>query len=130
MRRAGQPKTTTLPTPRRVITDAMITELATEADVDERTVLRRLAGLPVRGRPGRRVDAALVKAHLAAEPVPVYIDPAAGDDSHSGLSREEPLQTFAAYQKRYGDGGHVPVTISASSSSSSNGGSATKNSSR
>ena len=50
------------------IDDALVAAIAAEADADDRTVVRRLAGLPVRGRPGRRVDAALAKRGLLREP--------------------------------------------------------------
>jgi hypothetical protein len=41
------------------VDDALVATLAQAADVDERSVIRRLAGLPVRGRAGRRIDRAL-----------------------------------------------------------------------
>jgi len=47
------------------ITLALVYAIAYEADVDVRTVERRLAGLPVRGRPGRRIDTALTRHGLA-----------------------------------------------------------------
>jgi len=43
----------------RTLTDRDVETLAREADVDPRTVVRRLAGLPVRGRVGVRVDRAI-----------------------------------------------------------------------
>jgi hypothetical protein len=43
------------------IDDAAIARIADRASVDPRTVIRRLAGLPVRGRAGARVDAALAE---------------------------------------------------------------------
>jgi hypothetical protein len=49
------------------IDDSVVADIAREADVDERTVIRRLAGLPVRGRPGRRIDRVL-HARMAAVP--------------------------------------------------------------
>jgi len=39
-----------------VINDAVVREIAEEADTDERSVVRRIAGLPVRGRAGKRID--------------------------------------------------------------------------
>ncbi len=50
----------------RAIDDAIVAALAREADVDERTVIRRLAGLPVRGRAGRRIDRALQTLQIAS----------------------------------------------------------------
>lgn len=38
------------------ITDALVAELADQADVDPRTLIRRLAGLPVRRRACARID--------------------------------------------------------------------------
>lgn len=55
------------------IDDAAVEAIAREADVDARTVVRRLAGLPVRGRPGRRIDAAIavrMSARKQSEPPP------------------------------------------------------------
>jgi hypothetical protein len=46
------------------ITPADVTELAIAADCDPRTVERRLAGLPVRGRVCRRIDAAIAAWRL------------------------------------------------------------------
>jgi len=46
------------------ITDAVVDDIAREADVDRRSVMRRLACLPVRGRSGRRVDAVLERRGL------------------------------------------------------------------
>lgn len=44
-------------TPR--ITDADVDAIASASYADRRTVLRRLVGLPVRGRAAERVDAAI-----------------------------------------------------------------------
>jgi hypothetical protein len=41
------------------ITDDLVDRVAVRADADRRTVIRALAGLPVRGRTGRRVAAAI-----------------------------------------------------------------------
>ena len=38
------------------VTDEVVGEIAKLADVDARSVVRRLAGLPVRGRVGARID--------------------------------------------------------------------------
>lgn len=43
------------------ITDTLVDELAAKADVDPRTMIRALAGLPVRGRTGLRVALVLVE---------------------------------------------------------------------
>jgi hypothetical protein len=43
------------------VDDKLVEEIANEADTDKRSVIRRLAGLEVRGRAGRRIDAALAK---------------------------------------------------------------------
>ncbi len=43
------------------VTDAVVDAIAAEADSDRRSVIRRLAGLPVRGRAGRRIDAVLAR---------------------------------------------------------------------
>ena len=45
--------------PRTDITDDTVALIAARADVDPRTVVRRLAHLPVRGRVGVRVDRAI-----------------------------------------------------------------------
>lgn len=50
------------------MTDAIVNEIAEEADADPRTVIRALAGLPVRGRAGKRVEQALKKRGLIREP--------------------------------------------------------------
>lgn len=42
----------------------VVQEIATEADVDLRSVIKRLARLPVKGRSGRRIDAALARRGL------------------------------------------------------------------
>jgi hypothetical protein len=52
------PGTTMHQTP---IDDTVVAALAEEADADPRSVVRRLAGLKVRGRAGRRIDAAIAK---------------------------------------------------------------------
>ena len=41
------------------VDDALVDRVAQEADTDRRSVIRRLAGLPVRGRAGRRIDQVL-----------------------------------------------------------------------
>ena len=46
-------------TPRTEVTDETVNLIAARADVDPRTVVRRLAHLPVRGRVGVRVDRAI-----------------------------------------------------------------------
>jgi hypothetical protein len=38
------------------IDDRLVEIIASKADVDQRSVIRRLAGLPVRGRTGNRID--------------------------------------------------------------------------
>lgn len=43
------------------VDDNFVAEVATETDTDHRSVVRRLAGLPVKGRAGRRIDAALAR---------------------------------------------------------------------
>jgi hypothetical protein len=55
------------------IDDNLLDEIAAEADADRRSGTRRLAGLPVRGRAGRRIDLVLARraeanAIEAAEP--------------------------------------------------------------
>ena len=45
--------------------DAFVQAVAKDADVDPRSVIRRLAGLPVAGRAGRRIDAAIARRRLA-----------------------------------------------------------------
>lgn len=45
------------------IDDDLVADIAREARADERSVLRRLAGLHVRGRAGERIDAALAVRH-------------------------------------------------------------------
>ena len=44
------------------IDDELIERIARDADADPRSVVRRLAGLPVRGRAGRRIDGVISKA--------------------------------------------------------------------
>jgi hypothetical protein len=46
------------------LTNELVTEVAAEADTDERSVVKRLAGLPVRGRAGPRIDRALERRGL------------------------------------------------------------------
>lgn len=48
-------------TPNGPITDDLVDTLAAKADVDPRTVIRALAGLPVRGRTGLRVALVLAE---------------------------------------------------------------------
>lgn len=55
------------PTP-PAITDALIIALADEAESHRRTVERRLLGLPVKGRPSRRVDVVLERHGLRSAP--------------------------------------------------------------
>ena len=43
------------------VTDADVDRIAEEALADRRTVIRRLAGLPVRGRVQARIDRAMAK---------------------------------------------------------------------
>ncbi|HEY1695815.1 MAG TPA: hypothetical protein VGG39_26790 [Polyangiaceae bacterium] len=61
------PSTDPQPAPRPswpVVDDELIEQIAREADVDRRSVVRRLAGLPVKGKPGRRVDEILLRLRL------------------------------------------------------------------
>lgn len=44
-----------------MVDDAFVDSVAEEADVDKRSVVRRIAGLKVEGKPGRRIDAVLAK---------------------------------------------------------------------
>ena len=48
----------------RRLDEQTVREIAVEADVDERTLLKRIVGLPVRGRTGRRIDAVLARRGL------------------------------------------------------------------
>jgi hypothetical protein len=43
------------------IDDRTVGQIAAKADCDNRTVIRKLAGLPVRGRVGVRVDCAIAE---------------------------------------------------------------------
>lgn len=52
------------------IDDATVRALADRACVDARSVVRRLAGLPVRGRAGARIDAALEEWRTRASASP------------------------------------------------------------
>jgi hypothetical protein len=54
---------------RRQFTEREIQAMADRARVDRRTILRRLAGLPVRGRAGRDADKAIA-AHLGETTTP------------------------------------------------------------
>ena len=45
----------------KAFTDADVAAIAARADVDRRTVVRVLAGLPVKGRPGRRIAAVVAE---------------------------------------------------------------------
>lgn len=42
-----------------VLDEATVRDIARKADVDERSVIKRLAGLPVKGRAGARIEAVL-----------------------------------------------------------------------
>jgi hypothetical protein len=53
------------------VTDAFVAAIAEAADVDTRSVVRRLAGLPVRGRGGRRIDAAIADCAKRIPEAPV-----------------------------------------------------------
>jgi hypothetical protein len=44
------------------VTDALVLKVAGEASADRRSVIRALAGLPVRGLPGQRINRVL-EAH-------------------------------------------------------------------
>lgn len=46
------------------ITDELVDAVAEEAVVDRRSVLRRLAGLEVRGNAGRRLDRVLARRRM------------------------------------------------------------------
>jgi hypothetical protein len=48
-----------------VITDATVADIAEETSTDTRTVIRRIAKLPVKGKPGQRIDRALAARGLA-----------------------------------------------------------------
>jgi hypothetical protein len=50
------------------ITDELIADIAKEADSHRQSVLRRLLGLPVKGRSGRRIDRVLAARGLLTEP--------------------------------------------------------------
>jgi hypothetical protein len=43
------------------ISKQTVEQIAAKADCDERSVIRKLAGLPVRGRVGARVDRAIAE---------------------------------------------------------------------
>ena len=62
--RRTQPTASPEPPAPPVVDDALVAEVAAEADTDPRSVVRRIAGLRVAGRPGRRIDAALVRRGL------------------------------------------------------------------
>ena len=47
------------------IDNETVETIARDADADPRSVVRRLAGLPVKGRPGRRIDDALARRRRA-----------------------------------------------------------------
>jgi hypothetical protein len=49
------------------IDDQVVEDIARAADVDTRSVIRRLAGLPVRGRVGARVDRELALRGFAVQ---------------------------------------------------------------
>jgi len=57
-----------LPPPALRIDDALIDAVAAEADADPRSVVRRIAGLDVKGRAGRRIDTVLMRRGLARGP--------------------------------------------------------------
>jgi hypothetical protein len=48
------------------VDDELVAALAEQASADRRSVVRRLAGLPVRGLAGRRIDAA-IERHARGE---------------------------------------------------------------
>lgn len=47
------------PRPTQLVSDEFVDEIATLADTDRRSVIRRLAGLSVKGRAGMRIDRVL-----------------------------------------------------------------------
>ena len=49
---------------RPMITDALVDAVADAVDADSRSVVRRLAGLPVRGRRGEAIDRELSRRGL------------------------------------------------------------------
>jgi hypothetical protein len=49
------------------VDDEAIARIAERASADERSVMRRLVGLPVRGKCGRRVDDAIRKENASSE---------------------------------------------------------------
>jgi hypothetical protein len=49
------------------VTDDVIREVAEEAQADPRSVVRRLAGLRVRGRVGKRIDLVLAARGMAVD---------------------------------------------------------------
>ena len=51
------------------ITDDDIDRIADRASADRRSVIRRLAGLPVKGRAGARIDAALAEFRSNTAPI-------------------------------------------------------------
>ncbi|HEX3346008.1 MAG TPA: hypothetical protein VHS09_15600 [Polyangiaceae bacterium] len=63
-----QPRTSSPPLAPPAVTDELCRAVADEADVHLQSVARRLAGLPVRGRSGRRIDAALARRGLVPSP--------------------------------------------------------------
>ena len=50
------------------IDDETVATIARDADTDPRSVVRRLAGLPVRGRAGRRIDDAIARRTAGTAP--------------------------------------------------------------
>ena len=48
------------------IDDRTVDSIVEEADADRRSVIRRLVGLPVRGRAGARIDRALAALGISA----------------------------------------------------------------
>ena len=57
--------------------DVTVARIAAETDTDPRTVIRRIAGLPVVGRPGARIDRVLARV-MGTRPPPAK-PPATGE---------------------------------------------------
>jgi hypothetical protein len=78
-----------------LVTDEVLAEICREADVIPASALRRICGLPVRGRVGRRIDAALAKRGIVPVPDDASSDAAddEDDDVEAGADRAEPASS-------------------------------------
>jgi len=113
------------------IDDDLVADIAKEAHADERSVLRRLAGLHVRGRAGERIDAALaarqperlgrIIARSLARIPRDGAEPASDDALGAAIEAEALAEAAATRARRHvdvilltrGNADHSPVAVAA-----------------